>query len=301
MPRPSGIVMTTAAGELLGGDAGDVAAGDQHLAGARRHQPAGDVERGGLAGAVGTEQRDHLAGGDDEIDAVQHLDRVVRRRALPAAPAEWPRSWPLAPEVGVEHRLVVLDVVGRALGDDLPEVEHVDLRTHGHDQRHVVLDHEDRQAAPASCRSRSPNSVVSVSSRPDAGSSSSRTRRTDRECPTQLDEARSSGGELADADVGGVGEAQPIEDQVDLVGRREVGPFGCEQLAAGRGRPRPALPDLAAHEDVLADGHRAEDLEALERAPDPATGALVRAEPRDVGAVEDDAARPWARARHRSC
>ena len=38
---------------------------------------AGHLERGGLAAAVGPEQRDDRARGHDEVDAVQHLDAAV--------------------------------------------------------------------------------------------------------------------------------------------------------------------------------------------------------------------------------
>src|SRR4051794_27569048 len=49
-------------------------------------------------------------------------------------------------EVRVEHRLVLLDLLGGADREDGAEVEHVDPRAHAHDQRDVVLDHEDGHA-----------------------------------------------------------------------------------------------------------------------------------------------------------
>ena len=78
-PRPSGIVQTPRRGGLLGADPRHRATGVAHVAGGRRQQPGGDLERRRLAAAVGSEQRDDLPGPTREVDAVQHLDRAVGR------------------------------------------------------------------------------------------------------------------------------------------------------------------------------------------------------------------------------
>src|ERR1019366_8379241 len=49
---------------------GDVGAIQRHAAGRRGNQPDNHVERGGLAGAVGAEQPDDLAGTKVHVDAV---------------------------------------------------------------------------------------------------------------------------------------------------------------------------------------------------------------------------------------
>src|SRR6185369_4975726 len=51
------------------------------------------------------------------------------------------------PEVGLDHLRIVADLLRRALGDLLAEVEHRDPVRDPHDHRHVVLDQEHRQAA----------------------------------------------------------------------------------------------------------------------------------------------------------
>src|SRR6266446_2958225 len=53
----------------------------------------------------------------------------------------------VAAEIGLDHVDVVLDLVRRALGDDLAEVQHRDALAQAHHEAHVVLDHEDRVAA----------------------------------------------------------------------------------------------------------------------------------------------------------
>src|SRR5712691_8675587 len=49
-------------------------------------------------------------------------------------------------EIGVDHGLVFLDLVGRAVGDLAAVVEHDDAIGKVHDHPHVVLDQRDRRA-----------------------------------------------------------------------------------------------------------------------------------------------------------
>jgi hypothetical protein len=50
---------------------------DQHLAGGRRFQPGDALQQRALAGAVGPDQRHHLAGLDVQADALDGLDGAV--------------------------------------------------------------------------------------------------------------------------------------------------------------------------------------------------------------------------------
>jgi hypothetical protein len=59
---------------------GDVVAGDVGLAAGRADQGGQDLHRGGLAGAVGAEQREDRSFGDVQVDAVEH-DLVAERLA----------------------------------------------------------------------------------------------------------------------------------------------------------------------------------------------------------------------------
>ena len=56
---------------------GHVAAVETHVPGIDRKQSGQRAQQGGLAGAVGTEQGDDLAGRDGKVDAVQHADLAV--------------------------------------------------------------------------------------------------------------------------------------------------------------------------------------------------------------------------------
>ena len=53
----------------------------------------------------------------------------------------------LLAEVGLDHALVVADLLRAALGDLLAVVEHGDVLRDAHDHLHVVLDQQDRHAA----------------------------------------------------------------------------------------------------------------------------------------------------------
>ena len=151
MPRPSGTRHTPSRASWSGARAGDVAPEDRDGAAGRLQLAARDLERRRLPGAVRAEQREHLAGRHDEVDAVEHVDGAVagarRRRSASArglrrGPASSPpprqpgRS--RAAHDGVERRRrrrrrlllsppryaartlgVRLDLVGRAGRDDV--------------------------------------------------------------------------------------------------------------------------------------------------------------------------------------
>ena len=99
---------------LLGRDVGDGAAVEPHDAASGVPRPGDDAQDRRLAGAVGAEQREHLAASDLEADVEQHLHRAVGevdvgdlqgrdvRRATPAGAGARPspRAAPRRPATG---------------------------------------------------------------------------------------------------------------------------------------------------------------------------------------------------------
>ena len=79
--------VTPIAARTASGSRGDVVAGDPRGPGVGAEQGGQDVHGGGLAGAVRPEQREDGAGGDRQVDAVEH-DVVAER--LAQAGARWP-------------------------------------------------------------------------------------------------------------------------------------------------------------------------------------------------------------------
>ena len=113
-------------------------------------EPGDRAQRGGLAGAVRADERDELALLDLHRDALERLDVAVvgvdvvdleqRHRPSPPPPRPACRGRPRR-RAGRAH------LGGRALGDLLAVVEHGDVLGDPHDELHVVLDEEDREAA----------------------------------------------------------------------------------------------------------------------------------------------------------
>ncbi len=120
-----------------------------------REQARRGEERGGLAGSVGPEQRDDLAGVDAQVDVVHDGNASIPGRevaqlehALSVRSGCGPRpltgSRPLfhpdlrlrsrSPQVRGDDRGVGADRSGRSPGDDPTEVEHGDLGAHVEDE-----------------------------------------------------------------------------------------------------------------------------------------------------------------------
>ncbi len=76
-PRPPGHLRDAELGGAGRVELGDVLAGEAHGATRRRGEPGDGPQHRGLAGAVGAEERDHLALVDLEVDAEQHLGLSV--------------------------------------------------------------------------------------------------------------------------------------------------------------------------------------------------------------------------------
>ena len=188
-------------------------------------------------------------------------------------------------QVGRAHERVGLHLGRRAVGDDLTEVEHVDVVTRAHHEAHVVLDEQDREP-----RLRELDEQLGEV----GGLRLVETRRRlveqhdarlGRQCARHLDETLRAGGQTVDALLGDGGETHALDE---LVGEHT----GLELLA------RPALAHLRRDQDVVAHAERAERLEPLERAADAEPRALVRLDRGDVLAVEHDgAAGRWLQTR----
>src|SRR5207248_1347608 len=83
--------------------------------------------------------------------ATPPMSTSAKKAGLPAMSANGvtrPRSTSLMrhSEIGVEHRLVLAHLVGRAVGDLAPVVQHDHAVGDVHDHAHVVLDERDRRA-----------------------------------------------------------------------------------------------------------------------------------------------------------
>ena len=75
----------------------------------------------------------------------------------------------------LDHALVALDLLGRALGDLLPVIEHGHAIRDPHHHLHIVLDHQDRQVSSLRSFDTKPvKSSVSWEFMPAVGSSRSR-------------------------------------------------------------------------------------------------------------------------------
>ena len=100
----------------------------------------------GLAGAVGAEHRRNPAVLDLEIDSAQRPRRAVA--GLEALDVQRSARSTGAPQIGAHHLAIGPHLVGPPVGDDPAEVERDHLVADPHDQIHVMLDEEHRDAAP---------------------------------------------------------------------------------------------------------------------------------------------------------
>ena len=176
--------------------------------------------------------------------------------------------------------------VRRAAGDDLAEVEHHDLVADAQHEAHVVVDEQDGHALARAARAgarrarrsrRCPGRRRARPSAPAAGAGRARGRRR-RACGGR---GESSVGRRSATSV----EPAQLERPVDVVARVLA---DRQQQVAQRLQHAHAL---AGDEQVLLDREVVEQLDALPRAHEAAARALVRAQARDVLAVEGDACR----------
>ena len=134
----------------------------KHVAVIGMNDPRDSVKQSALAGAVGSEDRDHHPFVHGEGDPVKSLDRAVARdeavdnqhvlgHRAALAVDQFARGTevhlaPVDSKVGGDDLLVLLDVLRDAAGDELAVVEAVHLVGDVHDQIDVVLDQEDGHA-----------------------------------------------------------------------------------------------------------------------------------------------------------
>ena len=112
------------------------------MPGIDRQQSRQRAQQRRLAGAVGAEQGNHLAGRDLDIDAMQHADLAVAgfQRACTESRGS-------AAEVSTDHLLVNANLGRGAGGQRAPEIEHGDLIADVEDQVGMVLDQQHAGAA----------------------------------------------------------------------------------------------------------------------------------------------------------
>ena len=119
----------------------------------RREESGEREQQGGLARAVGAEERLDGAAFDGEVDVAERGGRVVA--AAESAHSSRGGHEPAAaavvdvPEVRLGDVAVGADRRGLAFGDDATEVEHVDVVAHVEHERDVVVDQEDAGAGDA--------------------------------------------------------------------------------------------------------------------------------------------------------
>ena len=97
-------------------------------------------KRGGLAGAVGAEQRGQAAFVEREVEAVQRLDLAVIGPQI--LDVEHRGHWSLLPEIGLDDIRVGLHLGRRSLGELAAEIQRDDVVGDRHHETHVMLDQQ---------------------------------------------------------------------------------------------------------------------------------------------------------------
>src|SRR5439155_14881929 len=100
-------------------------------------------------------------------------------------------------EVGGPHRLVAADVGGPTLGDELAEVDDVDVCRYGHNQVDVVLDEQDADVVLHDVAQHLLQVLGLGGVEPAAGLVEKHDSRPGAQCPPELDEAQHARGEVA--------------------------------------------------------------------------------------------------------
>ena len=256
------------AGQRIRGDAGRIVAGDPQRPAGRPHQPAGDLERGRLAGAVRPEHGDDLAGSDGDADAVEDFDRAVA--GVHVAQFEERRRDHADPQVRLENGTIALDLGRRAVGDHAAEIEDVDVVAHVHHERHVVFDDQHGEPVAGQRREERTEPLGLLVVEPGCGLVEQQHPWRCREGACDLDHPGGAGRQITGPLLRLVGGTDPTQQLVDaavhvaLVGQLDGDPH------------------------VVGDGQRREQLEPLERAGEPVAGAAERRLVGDVEAVDHD-------------
>src|SRR5262245_1138003 len=191
-------------------------------------------------------------------------------------------------QVGVEHGLVLADLLGRAVGDLPAVVEHCHAVGDVHDHAHVVLDQR-HGGAELSVDVEDEAAHVLFLLDVHAGHRfiQQQQRRLGSERPGQLHALLQAVGQRAGRRLADGLDLQEVDDALD------GGAVG-QLLGAGRAPPERVGEDVAAHlqqparHDVVEHGHALEQRHVLEGARDAELRYLRRLEPRAVGAGEAD-------------
>ena len=265
---------------------------------------AGDrTQRGGLAGAVGADARDHLAGTYLELHVADDLEASVSRRQL----LDLEQRRMLGPgrdhgrdlalqllgllaQIGRDHFGVGADRGGLPSRQQLAEVEDVDVVANPHHQAHVVIDQQHRDVEPLPHRVqqlRQPRGLLRVEAgrrlvqqqqpRPH--------RERARDLDTSLDPRRQVPGQRACVTV----EVEHVQDRACAFHRRAFRVGRERQMERVAERVAPAE-RVHRHDQVLGDRHRAPQLEVLKCARDAEARSHVRRRIDQRVAFEEDGA-----------
>src|SRR5512141_2929945 len=195
----------------------------------------------------------------------------------------------VVPQVHPDHFPVLLDRAATILGDLLPVAHHDDLVRDLHDDRHVVLHEQHRDAHVADPRDQPSHFVRFPHVQPCRGFIEQEELRLAGERPADLDDALLAVGE-ADRLRSGMG--SDAEQLCDLEALLSDSPLLLprERQVQHPGVESPPAVDVAADHDVLEDRHLREEPDVLERAHHAEDGDLAGRQGLDLRPPENDLA-----------
>src|SRR5262249_6318731 len=220
------------------------------------------------------------------------------RATAPKRPRSWKQrgpSWRRRPsyfvaQVGFDHGGVALDARGRAQRDQLAEVQHGDPVAEIHDEWHVMLDQEDREAeARANGANQLAEFPLFAAVHAGRGLVEQQQLGLERQRARDLQAALVPIGEIARALVGTVGKTDQLQQCFGPASRLTL-------LRPWRGQPDHAAHEAARRPHVTRDHHvlkgreLAEQANVLKRARDAEGGDAVRRQACDVAALVAQAA-----------
>ena len=244
------------------------------------------AQQRGLAGAVGADDGDDLAGVDREVDAVQHLDAAVAG----AQALDVKHGRPPVPEVGLDDLGVAADDRGLALGDLLAVVEDDDVVRDAHDHLHVVLHEQDGDAGGGDLGDQVVDLLGLDGVAAGGGLVEEEDAGLERQRAGDLEPLQRAVGERARLLLGGVAEADAVEERARALGRGRAARRRDRGEVEEVGEERALLLQVEAGDGVLEHRHRLEDLQVLEGAAEAAAGEEVGVDAGHVLAVELHAA-----------
>src|SRR5262245_42940866 len=200
-----------------------------------------------------------------------------------------PSRPPMSTKISLDHSRIALHLLRRSLGDLLPEVQHRDDSRELHDQRHLVLDQQDRDAEPVDMLDQrlELEGLLGVHARgrlveqQQAGTVGDGAR--------DLEPALLAVGKLHGGLVGPRREPDQLEDLGRaLAGGSVTARAAKRDLEQRRQEPAPR-PAVQAEQHVLERCHRCEEPDVLEGATHPERRAPVSRQMADVDLVEPNA------------